>query len=223
MTERKRVSASAPTLDDLVAQAVALENEIASLPPRKLSAAAFERQALERAHADATALDSLAMLLPEAPSVRVYVSDLAKLIHNGNLTAPPSYERMPKLTAFGPPSLSGDLASIGGNVWLALALAVRECARRWPDSFGTHDDLTAFDKNAAALRDQLERCYRAMPTALSGADVLFDQDTLTNPERDRGLAYVRFRRWPGVVFAPDWPKRLVAHALAEAEAKAAAA
>ena len=63
----------------------------------------------------------------------------------------------------------------------------------------------------------------AMRKAISGNDVDFDQEGLTAAERDQGLAIVRFRRWPSVTMAPDWPHRILAAAQTEpAKQKAAA-
>lgn len=224
MTERKRVSASAPTLDDLVAQAVDFERRLAALPRPRLTAEAFLAQALKAANATQADLDMLAARLPEVPGVRILIGDLAVWVRDGHLTAPPPPERARKLLAAGPASAAGDVAAVGASPYLVLAAAVAECNRRWPSAFGEVDDLTTLGKEAARLRDRLDATYAAMPAALRvDVDVDFDQTSLTNPERDRGLALVKFRRWPGVALAPDWPVRIVRAALAEPATEVAAA
>lgn len=229
MTGRRRLSDAAAepaavTLDQLVEQACDLERQLAARPTRRMSADAFVRACLERAHAEPATLDAFEARLPEYSSVGNFVAELARLVEHGHVTDLPKPGKEHRLTTYAGPTVAGDLAQLNATAWHALAAAVRRVAKRWPDKLGALDDLSAYDVETARLRDRLDATYAAMPAALRvDVDVDFDQTSLTNPERDRGLALVKFRRWPGVALAPDWPHRLVRAALAEPATEVAAA
>ena len=56
--------------------------------------------------------------------------------------------------------------------------------------------------------------------ALVGDDLVIDQKN-THTDRDERLTRTTFRRWPGVLFGPDWQQRVVAAAMAEKAKRAA--
>lgn len=57
--------------------------------------------------------------------------------------------------------------------------------------------------------------------ALVGDDLVIDQKNTAPSDRDKGLTRTTFRRWPGVLFGPDWQQRVVAAAMAEKAKRAA--
>ena len=98
-----------------------------------------------------------------------------------------------------------------------------QAVRQLPDRFGDIQDFDEHIEKSNALREQLEVLYFELRDAVCGADLAFDTDGLTLAERASGLVRARFRRWPAVLYAGDWPSSLVAAQeiadLAAAEAK----
>jgi hypothetical protein len=200
-------------LDCLVARAVEIERRIAELPARRLTRAAFQRQANEAAGMTSEELAEFLKNLPRAPAVAGYVRDLAKLIEVGHLRNVPPANRQHRLLALAGQPVEGQFSLVDANPLRCLCAAV---AHAKPAAFGTIDDLGTRDRIEQELRDELASLLRRMKTAVSGADIDFLQDFLNAQQRENGLALIRFKKWPLVAYASDWPSRVVREAIRSA-------
>src|SRR5262249_43488807 len=74
------------------------------------------------------------------------------------------------------------------------AVAARDAARRWPESFGPVQDRGAYTREITALNAKLEATYAEMRQAYGPADLLVNHAACTAAEKLRGVAQIAFRR-----------------------------
>lgn len=217
---------SPTSLDKLVALAVDVERQIAALPRLpKLSAKAWVAAAMKNAKADAKRLDAIEALFSRPGGDRLggFVRTLRRMVVEvPNYGVPPD-DGVRLLHAYGREGLHATLNEFGVTALELLALAARISAEMHPNVFGEVQHMSRHAEKVSALHDRRHALRAEMLSALTAADVEFDQESLVATERDKGLAYVRFRRWPDVVFARDWPARIVAAEMAKPLAEIEAA
>jgi hypothetical protein len=189
----------------------------------KLSADAFEREALEAAGATTAHIDLIEEELrhPDYASAQQLVRKLAETIGSANVHSVPPADRMAMfIRAYSGEAAEAQLATLGCKGSYAFALAVRHAANRYPDRFGVIDDWQAYQKTLDDLRNEYQSALVDINFGI--ADLIVDYDSVSNEERARGLCRVSFSCTSGeVTLGQNWRQRLVNWQLAKPNKAAA--
>lgn len=204
-------------LDELAHRALVIRRELRALEAqgRKLSFAAFFKQAMAIAGVSEKRIDRLERLLESRKGmdyVSIFVRRLSAQFREPQFPGPhPDPGKL--VRCYGSETVEAQLGILKSNAGEAQALAVRVCHKRFGDGvFGTVESLKAHDQRASELRCKLVELCESMRRAVSGDDLHFDasRDSLLPDERARGMVRATLNRAPGVTIAnPEWPLHLL--------------
>ena len=211
-------------LDRLLFTAAEHQQALDSMPARKLSATAFLRQALLHAGCEETDLDRLAALIEktDVPEIFRFLRRVGKVIADGQNHQPDAkWSRL--VGAFGTEGLEGQTSLLGASIPEIYALACRAVCRKKPEIFGQLDNLEDYDALIEEHKEQLAEIFAEMELWFTGQDLHIDRTSLTQSQRDAGLAKLTFRRAPDVPLVDGWPQVLLRAVMDKSNKKAKAA
>ena len=125
--------------------------------------------------------------------------------------------------AYGTEGLEGQVSLVGATIPIVYALAVRGVCRQKPEIFGDVHDLADYDGLVEEHQSQLTELFEQMTTWFCGEDLHIDRTSLTQEQRNAGLARITFRRAPDVPLVDGWPERLLQAVMDKSNKKAKAA
>ena len=201
-----------------VKQAVDLARDIAAMETdAKLSADAFQREALEAANTTDERLDLIESELehPDYAAAQQLIRKLVEMIGSANVRNVPDADRMAMIIRVnGGDAAEAQFASLGSKASDAFALAARHAAKRYADRFGVIEDWQTYQATLADMRDKYGRALAAINFDYS--DLMIDHDAVTPSQRDSGLCRVSFWSTSGAVtLGHGWQQRLVEWHLAQ--------
>jgi hypothetical protein len=161
--------------------------QIDSAANRKLSAAAFAREAQAKASAPLAELKERWRQADQLPAAQSAMRTLCRWITADTgmtLTrTPPDTNRLVAMVRSD--RAMTEFASVNLTAWDAWALAIDECAESKPDCFGPVDDTGAFDTRFAVLEAEFDGLCEALETSWTAKDIKIE-------DAGRGLIAAEF-------------------------------
>jgi hypothetical protein len=184
----------------LLEEAKSIEAEwkrLDTLAGRKLSAEAFQREALKAAGSTPQRaeklLEELASPNPSLDNSRGAFRRMAMAIRSPNWPSPPrEFRRLNHLLDKEGKTI-GELAAIGSNTLELFAAAAVATARDHPEVFGEGESTAGIEARVGELARKRDELFGCISRAITGADLL-----ITDPDKD-GRARVSLQITDGAV------------------------
>jgi hypothetical protein len=193
----------------------------------KLTPEAFLAEAMRTAGIDEARLREVAAIVEargaEHETIAAFLNVTTKQYGEPNIIGPVPPGKVDRwLRVYGRDDIAAALSTLKLTAAELLALAASRAVERWPGRFGPVEDREAWRDRCELLCERVERAKQTMREHVRADDFRIGERELLQAERDRGLCYLVFKRWPQIALGrPSWPDEIIEAVAAELAAKRA--
>src|SRR2546426_19445 len=170
------------SFEQIVKEAVETEFELRRLQEprhRKLTAAAFVKQALSYSGSTAEKVEKLRRAIEANPAgfpqTLRFLRRATQAVRTSTMTSPPAAASHPYFSTFGRDDAQAELATVASHVLEAFVIAVQDAAQLDPSAFGDATDLAVYQKTFQGLQLRRQQLFQRIGTEFMVGDLAFER------------------------------------------------